>query len=317
MNPKVPVVVMAIGGNALIPDNQHTSSECQHEIAAQLAVQIIDIIEAGWKVVLTHGNGPHVGMRLRSNELANSEVPRMSLDEAVSSTQGEIGYLLQKQLRNELQKRGRREQVATLITQVEVAADDVAFQDPQKPIGTFMDKETADHAVKTLDWQVIEDSGRGWRRVVPSPNPIDIADKEAIHALIDAGFIVIVCGGGGIPVIKNAENAYVGVEAVIDKDRTGALLAKQLNADLFLIPTGVEKVAIHFGKPEQQWLSTMSVQQAKTWMAEGQFAKGSMLPKVEAILDYLAHNPKGAGLITTLEAVKVALAGQTGTWIKD
>lgn len=314
-NKTKPVAVVAIGGNALIPDNKHTSMICQRRIAEDIAVQIVDMIASGWNVVLTHGNGPHVGMYLRSNELASAELPKFPLDHAVSATQGEIGYLLQLALGNELAKRHIQQAVVSVVTQVQVDPEDVSFNHPDKPIGTFMTEEVATLNAKTLGWTIVEDSGRGWRRVVPSPKPLKIIEASAIKTLIDSGVLVIACGGGGIPVIQTEIGEYTGVEAVIDKDRASAMLAIQLNADMYLVPTGVEKIAINFGKPNQEWLTHMTLEQAQQHMLAGQFPAGSMLPKVEAILTYLNACPKGCGLVTSLPKIAQALELQTGTRI--
>ncbi len=314
-NKPKPVAVVAIGGNALIPDNEHTSMTCQRRIAEEIAVQIVDMIESGWNVVLTHGNGPHVGMYLRSNELAAGQVPKFPLDHAVSATQGEIGYLLQSALGNELAHRHIQQSVVSVVTQVQVDPDDASFNHPDKPIGTFMTKEVATANAQALGWSIVEDSGRGWRRVVASPKPLKIIEATAIKTLIDSGVLVIACGGGGIPVIQTQVGQYAGVEAVIDKDRASAMLAIQLNADMYLVPTGVEKIAINFGKPNQEWLTHMTVEQAQQHMAAGQFPAGSMLPKVEAILTYLDACPTGCGLVTSLPKIAPALQRQTGTRI--
>lgn len=310
-----PVMVLAIGGNALIPDNNHLDMQSQRDIAAKLAKNIVDLSEEGWRVVLTHGNGPHVGIHQSQGEAAKDKLPQYPLDHYVSATQGEIGYLLQSAIYNELMQRKINQQVATLITQVVVDPKDQAFTHPDKPVGVFLSEAEAKQYEKELGWSVVEDSGRGWRRVVASPKPKQILELKMIEELIGNDVLVISCGGGGIPVMIDDKGQLQGVEAVIDKDRASSLLASALKADVYLIPTGVEKIAINFGKPNQEWLSEMTVAEAKAYMEEGQFPAGSMLPKVESLLDYLKENPKGAGIVTTLDAMADALRGKTGTRI--
>lgn len=224
---KKPIMVLAIGGNALIPDNEHVDMTSQREVAAKLAVDLVDLIETGWRIVLTHGNGPHVGIHLLQDEAARQELPQYPLDHYVSSTQGEIGYLLQLAIYNELMQRRARHQVVALTTQVVVNPTDSAFNHPDKPIGVFMSEEEAKRRAQELSWNVVEDAGRGWRRVVPSPKPEVIIELEMIKALIDHDVLVIACGGGGIPVVVNDQKHLVGIEAVIDKDRVSALLGHQ------------------------------------------------------------------------------------------
>lgn len=315
--PKKPLMVLAIGGNALISDNEHVNMASQREVAQKLAVDVVNLIENGWRVVLTHGNGPHVGLHLMRNELSKKVLPPFPLDHYVASTQGEIGYLIQSAIHNEFVKRKINKPVVSLVTQVEVASDDKAFNHPDKPVGVFMDKETAEKNAKELDWSIIEDSGRGWRRVVSSPRPISIVEIDLIKQLVDSDALVIACGGGGIPVIKKQNNTLQGVEAVIDKDRVSALLAADIKADVYLIPTGVEQIAINFGKPDQQWLKELSVQDAQRYKDEGQFPPGSMLPKVESLLTYLAACPQGNGIVTTIEAMADAVGGKKGTVIRN
>ncbi len=310
-----PVMVLAIGGNALIPDNNHLDMQSQRDIAAKLAKNITDLIEDNWRIVLTHGNGPHVGIHQSKGEAAKDKLPQYPLDHYVASTQGEIGYLLQSAIYNELIQRKIQQPVSAVVTQVVVDPKDQAFQNPDKPIGVFMSEEEAKGYADTLGWSVVEDSGRGWRRVVPSPKPQRIVELQMIEELINNDVLVISCGGGGIPVMLNEDGTIHGVEAVIDKDRASSLLASAMKADVYLIPTGVEKIAINFGKENQEWLSELTVADAKKYMAEGQFPAGSMLPKVESLLEYLEHNPKGAGIVTTLDAMADALKGKTGTRI--
>jgi carbamate kinase len=275
------------------------------------------MIEAGWDVAIGHGNGPQVGFILRRSEIAAKaegmhEVP---LDVCGADSQGAIGYALQQTLQNELYRRGIQKPVATVVTQVLVDKNDTAFKNPTKPIGSFMDEAEARRREAEMGWTVVEDAGRGWRRVVASPLPKEVVELEAVKALIDAGAIVVTVGGGGIPVIDVGDHEYQGVAAVIDKDFASSLLARLINADLFLISTAVEKVAIHFGKPDQQWLDKMTLAEAKQYLSEGtHFAKGSMAPKIQAIIWFLENGGKQA-LITNPENIGRALKGETGTWI--
>lgn len=314
-----PLAVVAVGGNALILDDRRNSIPDQYEAVRESVKHITDMIEAGWDLVLTHGNGPQVGFILRRSELASSEVSPIPLDYAVGDTQGAIGYMFQKALHNELMQRGIQKPVITLVTQTLVSQQDDAFIHPSKPVGAFLDEATAQQRQQQLGWTLMEDAGRGWRRTVPSPAPLEIIERDIIAQLVQQGYIVIACGGGGIPVVRDEQQQLQGVEAVIDKDLASALLASQLGADLLVIPTGVEKVAINFGTPHQQWLDTLTVTQARKFLREGQFGIGSMQPKVEAILNFvdssLQQGKKANGLITTPQAIKSALAHQSGTWI--
>ncbi|AHG20452.1 carbamate kinase [Chania multitudinisentens RB-25] len=315
-----PLAVVAVGGNALIQSDRHNSIPDQYQAVVETVGHIVDMIAAGWDLVLTHGNGPQVGFILRRSELAAEEVAPVPLDYAVGDTQGAIGYMFQKALGNELQRRGIQRPVVALVTQTLVSADDAAFAHPGKPVGAFFDRQTALERQQTLGWTVMEDAGRGWRRTVPSPEPLAIIEREVISQLLAQGCIVIACGGGGIPVVRDEHQQLRGVEAVIDKDLASALLAEQLGADLLLIPTGVEQVAINFGTPQQQWLDTLNIERAQALLQQGQFGAGSMQPKIEAILRFVEHSQqqgnKGQGLITSPQAIKAALNHQTGTWIK-
>jgi carbamate kinase len=311
------VAVVAIGGNSLIKDKKHQSVEDQYEAARETTQHIADMIEAGWDVVIGHGNGPQVGFILRRSEIAAKvegmhEVP---LDVCGADSQGAIGYALQQTLQNELTRRSIKKPVATVITQVLVDKKDKAFQNPTKPIGGFMDEPEAKRRQAEMGWTVVEDAGRGWRRVVASPLPQEIVELDSIQTLIDAGTVVISTGGGGIPVIDKGERQFEGVAAVIDKDFGSSLLARNIGADMFVISTAVEKVAINFGKPEQKWIDKMTVSEAKKYLAEGShFAKGSMAPKIEAIIWFLEGGGKQA-IITNPENIGRALKGETGTWI--
>jgi carbamate kinase len=276
-------------------------------------VHIAEMIAQGWRVVITHGNGPQVGFILRRSELSLHELHPVPLDAADADTQGAIGYMFQKALYNEFRRRGMRQLAVTVVTQVLVDRNDPAFQNPTKPIGSWMDEETARRRAAEQGWVVREDAGRGWRRVVPSPLPRRIIELPAIQALLEDGFVVIAVGGGGIPVVEDETGDLVGVEAVIDKDLASALLAIELRADLFLISTAVEKVALDYGKPTQRWLDRLTASEARRHLAEGQFPPGSMGPKIEAILQYLDHGGKAA-LITDPPHIPAALRGETGTW---
>ena len=308
------LAIVAVGGNALIKDNQHKSVQDQSDAAVDTMAHIADMIAEGWNVVVTHGNGPQVGFILRRSELAAHELHEVPLDYCGADTQGSIGYMFQQALYNEFRHRKMQKSAVTVVTQTIVDRNDPAFQNPSKPIGSFMDEEQAKMRMEKDGWTVVEDAGRGWRRVVPSPIPLRIVEADAINALIEKGFVVIGVGGGGIPVIETPEGRLVGVEAVIDKDFGAAILASMLKADLFLISTAVEKVAINFNKPNQQWLDQMTAAEARQYVQEGHFAKGSMLPKIQAILKYLDNGGKKA-LITDPAHIKDALNGKTGTWI--
>ena len=306
------VAVVAVGGNSLIKDKMHKTVPDQYEAAAESMAHIADMIEAGWDVVITHGNGPQVGFILRRSELALHELHPVPLDYCGADTQGAIGYMFQMALYNEFHRRGVDKQAATVVTKVLVDRKDPAFENPTKPIGSFMDEPTAIKHRDSEGWSVVEDAGRGWRRVVPSPIPVRIVQRDAILALVQAGFVVIGVGGGGIPVVEDEKGNLIGVEAVIDKDFASALLALSIQADLFLISTAIEKVALNFNKPDQRWLDQVTLADAKRYLAEGHFAKGSMEPKVQAIIGYLEDGGKQA-IVTTPENIGRALAGETGT----
>jgi carbamate kinase len=311
------LAVIAIGGNSLIADKVHQTVEDQYQAAKETTYHIADMVEQGWDIAIGHGNGPQVGFILRRSEIAAKvegmhEVP---LDVCGADSQGAIGYALQQNLQNELYQRGIKKKVVTIITQVLVNKDDPAFEKPSKPIGGFMDADEARRRKEEQSWSVVEDAGRGWRRVVASPMPAEIVELETIETLLERGIITITVGGGGIPVIDPGDGNYRGVAAVIDKDYASSLLAQKIKADLFVISTAVEKVAINFGKPEQKWLDKMTLAEAKQYLAEGKhFAKGSMAPKIQAIVWFLENGGKQA-LITNPENIGRALKGETGTWI--
>jgi carbamate kinase len=312
------LAVVAIGGNSLIKDGKHQTVEDQYQAAKETTLHIADMIEAGWDVAIGHGNGPQVGFILRRSEIAAKvegmhEVP---LDVCGADSQGAIGYALQQTLQNELHRRSIKKPVATVVTQVLVDKNDKAFQNPSKPIGGFMEEPEARRREKDLHWSIVEDAGRGWRRVVASPLPKEVVELESVKTLLNAGVVVITVGGGGIPVIDAGNGEYIGTAAVIDKDFASSLLAREISADLFVISTAVEKVAINFGTPEQKWLDKMTLAEAKQYLAEGKhFAKGSMAPKIQAVIWFLEANPNAKALITNPENIGRALKGETGTWI--
>jgi carbamate kinase len=306
--------VVAIGGNSLIKDRFHQSVRDQYIAAGETCWHIAGMIKNGWRVAITHGNGPQVGFMLRRSELAAGELHEVPLDAIGADTQGAIGYALQQNLENDFERLGIVKRAVTVVTQTEVAADDTAFQTPSKPIGSFMDEPMARQRERDDGWAVKEDAGRGWRRVVPSPVPLRIVEIDAIRSLVEAGFVVISTGGGGIPVVRDAEGNLSGVAAVIDKDLASALLANELGADLFIISTAVEKVALDWGKPDQRWIDRMTLSEAKQHLAEGQFAPGSMGPKIEAVIGYLERGGTEA-IITDPDNVERALIGETGTRI--
>lgn len=308
------IAVVAVGGNALIKDKSRQSVQDQYNCVTDTMPHIVDMIEGGWDVVVTHGNGPQVGFNLRRSELAKDVLDEVPLDYCGADTQGSIGYMLQRALHNEFKRRGIDKDAVTVVTQAVVDQHDPAFEHPSKPIGSFMEEAEAKSRRDNDGWTVVEDAGRGWRRVVPSPRPVAIIEAEAIHNLIDAGFTVIGVGGGGIPVIEREDGTLTGIEAVIDKDFGSSLLAKLIGADLFLISTAVEKVALDFNTPNQKWLDQMTVAEARRYVKEGHFASGSMLPKILACIQFIENGGKKA-LITDPEHISDALEGKTGTWI--
>ncbi|MFC1996425.1 carbamate kinase [Chloroflexota bacterium] len=307
------LAVVALGGNALVIDKNRKSIPDQFDAVKETVGHIADMIEDGWQVVVTHGNGPQVGFILRRSELALHELHPVPLDYCGADTQGAIGYMLQKALWNEFNKRSLDLQAVTVVTQVEVSAEDPAFSKPSKPIGSFLDEETAKERMKNGQ-TFVEDAGRGWRQVVPSPKPMRIVEVDAIQELVENNFIVVAVGGGGIPVVKRPSGFIRGIEAVIDKDFASGLLAKLIDADLLLISTAVEKVAINFNQSNQQWLDQITLAEAEKYIEEGHFAPGSMLPKMQAIVKFIKETGKKA-LITNPSNMKLALVGKTGTWI--
>jgi carbamate kinase len=307
--------VVAIGGNSLIKNPQHQTIRDQYLAAHETTVHVVSMVEQGWNVIVSHGNGPQVGFVLRRSELAARELHELPLDVCGADTQGAIGYALVQNLQNEMSRRGMKRPVAALVTQCEVAREDPAFASPSKPIGSFMSDADAKRRETEDGWTVIEDANRGWRRVVASPRPLRIIELDAIKALVDAGVVVVAVGGGGIPVVRNDAGDLEGAAAVIDKDLASSLLAQRLGADLFLIATAVEKVALGFGTPAQRWVDKLTLAQARRYLSEGgHFAKGSMAPKIQAVIEYLEHGG-GEALITDPEHIETALRGQSGTRI--
>lgn len=310
---KEKIAVVAIGGNSLIKDKRHQSVEDQYLAVKETTAHIVKMIQAGWNVAIAHGNGPQVGFILRRSELSAHELHDVPLDVCGADTQGAIGYALQQNLQNHLARLGINKPVATVVTQVQVNASDPAFENPSKPIGSFMDEAQAVNRRDVDGWNVVEDAGRGWRRVVASPLPDRIVEEEAVKTLINAGAVVITVGGGGIPVVADDEGNLHGVAAVIDKDFASALLANRLGAELFVISTAVEKCALNFGKPNEEWVDHMTMAEAKQYLADGtHFAKGSMAPKIEAVIKFLEGGGERA-IVTDPENIERALAGETGT----
>lgn len=312
------IAVVAIGGNSLIQDKQHQTVEDQYDAARETAQHIAGMIEAGWDVAIGHGNGPQVGFILRRSEIAHKVegMHELPLDVCGADSQGAIGYSLQQNLQNELRQRKIDKPVSTVVTQVLVDKNDPAFQTPSKPIGSFMEQDEADRRAEEMGWNVVEDAGRGWRRVVASPLPVEVVEFPAIKTLVEAGVVVIAVGGGGIPVIDTGDRQFKGTAAVIDKDFASSLLAQLLDADLLLISTAVEKVALNFGKPDQEWVSHMTLAEVKQYLEDGtHFAKGSMEPKMKAIVWFLESGGKQA-IVTDPKNIGRALKGETGTLIE-
>lgn len=309
------LAVVAIGGNALLVEGQKGTIQEQMVNALEMARQIARMVQRGWRVIVTHGNGPQVGFILLRSDRSADILPRLPLDICVADSQGGIGYIVGSALQTALAELGLDASVATVLTRSTVRADDPAFQNPTKPIGPFMTKEDAEHHRDSDGWHIVEDAGRGYRRVVPSPEPTRILELDAIKLLVDRGHTVIAGGGGGIPVVEKENGRYEGVEAVIDKDLASSLLARELGADLLLISTGVPRVSINFRQPDQRELETMTLDEARQFMAEGQFPAGSMGPKIEAAMRFLEGEVDGKVLITSPESVIEALDGRTGTWM--
>jgi carbamate kinase len=306
------LAVVAVGGNALIHEKGKETVPDQYAAACLTMPHVVSMLQAGWDVIVTHGNGPQVGFILRRSDLSAHELHRVPLDYCGADTQGAIGYMFQMALNNEFHRHSLPNQAVTVVTQVLVDRHDPAFSNPSKPIGSFMDEAAAFKHRDEDGWSVVEDAGRGWRRVVASPIPMRILQQEAIMALVRDGFTVVGVGGGGIPVVQDDQGSLSGVEAVIDKDLASALLASSIGADLLLISTEVEKVAVNFNRPDVRWLDRLTIDEAKNLMAEGQFGKGSMEPKIKAVLNFMERGGKKA-LITNPENMVRALNGETGT----
>lgn len=308
------LIVLAIGGNSLIRDARHKTVPDQWAATRETCHSIADLIEAGHRVVVTHGNGPQVGFIVRRSELGRSELHDVPLDSCDADTQGAIGYMIQQSLQNEFRRRGMTRSAVTVVTQVEVDPADPAFAKPSKPIGSFMDQATAAAQAAKEGWAIAEDAGRGWRRVVPSPRPQVILELDAIRDLVRLEYAVTAVGGGGIPVVRGPDGMLRGVEAVIDKDYASALLAVGLGADRFVVSTAVERVCLDHGKPGERALSSMTVAEARAYAEAGHFAPGSMRPKIEAMLGYVAATGHPA-VLTTPEHLVAAVAGRAGTTI--
>jgi carbamate kinase len=308
--------VVAIGGNALIHDGQQGTIAEQYDNARETAQHIAALVAAGWGVVVTHGNGPQVGFILLRSELVpdDAPIPKLSLEMSVADSQGGIGHILGQALLNELAARGLPDRVVCVLTHVVVDARDPAFREPTKPIGPFYTKAQADERAARDGWTMVEDAGRGYRRVVASPEPIRIVEEAQIRALVDAGFVVIAVGGGGIAVTESEPGVYRGAEAVIDKDRASALLGASLAIPLLVLSTGVEQVAVHFRQPDERWLDRITAGEARRYLADGEFPRGSMGPKVEAAIRFLERGGQEV-LITSPASLERALAGATGTRI--
>lgn len=311
------IAVVAVGGNSLIKDKDHQTVPDQYMAAVETMKHITTMIEKGWEVIVTHGNGPQVGFILMRSEAAKKTtgLHTVPLDSCGADTQGAIGYNFQQALSNEFRLRGIDKTAVTIVTRVLVDREDPAFKNPSKPIGPFFTKEEAFEKKQKEEWDIMEDSGRGWRRVVPSPDPKEILEEKAIETLVKSGVVVIAVGGGGVPVFDYKEkNIIKGCAAVIDKDLASALLASNIKADLLLISTAVEKVFLNFGKPNQKAVDNMTVAEAKKYIEEGHFKPGSMLPKIQAIIKFLERGGK-QGLITDPPHIPQALDHKTGTWI--
>jgi carbamate kinase len=308
------LAVLAIGGNSLIKDKNSISLAHQYEAVQETCKYIADLIAEGLSVVITHGNGPQVGFIYRRGELARHELPLIPLDICGADTQGAIGYMIQKALLNDFRKRGMSKKVTTVVTQTLVDRDDPSFQNPTKPIGSFMSEEEALTQKKEFGWQVLEDAGRGFRRVVPSPIPKEIIELDAIRLVVEHGYITIAAGGGGIPVIRNVRGDLEGVEAVIDKDFASSLLARNLGADTFIISTAVDSVYLNFGEKDQKRLACATLAEIKKYLGEGHFKPGSMKPKIEATIQFLEGGGKKA-MISSPENLLRAVRGEAGTTI--
>jgi len=310
------IAVVAIGGNSLIKDKNHQTVANQYQAVAETCTHIAGLAELGYELAITHGNGPQVGFILMRAELASCQLHTVPLNSCDADTQGAIGYHIQRALGNEFRRRGIDKEIATVVTQVVVDADDPAFRDPRKPIGPFYDRERALECQREGGWSMIEDAGRGYRRVVASPIPQEIVEIESIKTLINNGIIVIAAGGGGIPVVRDDRGDLAGVEAVLDKDYASSLLAVEIGAELLLISTSVDQVYLNYGRPDQKPLPQMTVRQAKRYLSEGQFAPGSMEPKIKAAIQFLSQG-SGRVIITSPERTMEAIRREAGTLIES
>jgi carbamate kinase len=310
----VKTVVIAIGGNSLIKDARHMSVPDQYAAVVETARHITDLLERHYRVVITHGNGPQVGFILLRSEHSRGILHQVPLDSIVADTQGALGYQIQQALENEFRRRRLKKSVATIVTQTLVDGADPAFAKPTKPIGQFYTRAEAEDRMRVEKWAMVEDAGRGWRRVVASPEPVQIVESEVIKHLVKNGYVVIAAGGGGVPVVADENGLLRGVAAVIDKDAASAALAEAISADLLVISTAVEKACLDFGKPTQRALDSMTAADARRYMAAGHFAPGSMLPKIQACLRFVERGGQAA-LITSPDALSAALDGKTGTRI--
>jgi carbamate kinase len=308
------VAVVAFGGNALLQPGDRGTQEEQIARARQASRWLGDIVHQGWRLVLVHGNGPQVGNILIQAEEASTKIPPQTLDIAVAQTEGSMGFLLQQAMRNRLEFLGTEPEVATMVTEVEVDLRDRAFRVPTKPVGPFFTRYRAEVLTRDFGWTMREDSGRGWRKVVASPRPLRVLNIAAIRAVLQVSDVVVAAGGGGIPVVRGRDRQWRGVEAVIDKDYSSALLASELGADLFIVITGVPRVAVDFGRPTQKWIEYLSVRDAEDHLAQGQFPPGSMGPKIEAALDHVRATGNDV-LITDIDHIREALSGEEGTRI--
>jgi carbamate kinase len=308
------VAVIAFGGNALLRPQDHGTQEEQFTLAWKATRWLVEIIHRGLELVIVHGNGPQVGNIMIQVEEAITKIPPQSLEVCVAQTEGSMGFMLQNQLRNRLNEEQLSKEVVTILTEVEVARDDPAFESPSKPVGPYFTAYRANLLMQEHGWQMVEDAGRGWRKVVPSPRPTRILDVAAVKRLVQGGAVVIAAGGGGIPVYQDVGGYYRGVEAVIDKDYTASLLAQELDADLFVVLTHVPQVAENYGRPNQRWLDTVNVSRAKEMLEHNQFPPGSMGPKIRSAIAFVDKTGKEV-LITDAEHLKEALARTTGTYI--
>lgn len=308
-------LVIAIGGNSLIKDAKHRSVSDQFSAVVETVRHITGLLEHGYRIVVTHGNGPQVGFILLRSEHSRGVLHQVPLDSIVADTQGALGYQIQQAFENEFHRRKLKKAVASVVTQTLVDRNDPAFANPSKPIGEFYTREQAGDRMRVEKWDMIEDAGRGWRRVVASPKPLRIVEAEVVRHLVKDGYVVVAVGGGGIPVVADEQGVLSGVAAVIDKDLASAVLASQIRADLLVILTAVEKVFLNFGKPDQLPLDSMTVAEAKSRTAEGHFARGSMFPKIEACIHFLERGGEEA-IITSPDALSAALDGHTGTRIR-